>query len=88
MSTTTCESFIAIRLTFQYVLGRATPGTPASTFFKFPKPLRAYLQQLVKVSLQFDERCLLSIKQHRVLQLVKFSIFFNFQNHYEHVFNM
>ena len=38
----------------------ATPGTPASTifkFFKFPKPPRGCLQQLVKVSSQSDERC-------------------------------
>ena len=38
---------------------RATPGTPASTIFKFfkiPKPPRACFQ-LVKVSSQSDERC-------------------------------
>ena len=40
----------------------ATPCTPASTifkFFKFPKPPRECLQQLVKVSSQSDEECLL-----------------------------
>ena len=40
----------------------ATPGTPASTifkFFKFPKPPQECLQQLVKVSPQSDERCVL-----------------------------
>ena len=38
----------------------ATPGTPASTiinFFKFPKPPRECLEQLVKSSSQSDERC-------------------------------
>ena len=39
----------------------ATPGTPASTIFKFskfPKPSRAGLQ-ILKVSSQSDERCVL-----------------------------
>ena len=67
----------------QYTLGRATPGTPASkifNFFKFPKPLRVCLQ-LVKVSSQSDERCVLLVWEHRVLQPVQFFIFLNFQNH-------
>ena len=54
--------------------GKATPGTLASTIFfifKFPEPPRACLQ-LVKVSWQSDEWCVLLVGQHRVLQLVQF----------------
>ena len=94
----------------------ATPGTPASTIFKFPKPPRECLQQLVKASSQSDERCVLlqekcntgcsdydfspiskvkcakfhqdrNVGQHRILQVVQFLIFLNFQNHREHVSN-
>ena len=69
---------------------RAAPDTSASTIFnflKFPKPPRACFQQLVKVSSQSDEWCMLLIRQHRVLELVQFLFFFNFQNHCEHVCN-
>ena len=40
----------------------ATPSTPASTIskcLKFPKPPQVFLQQLVKVSSQSDEQCVL-----------------------------
>ena len=61
----------------QYAHGWATSGTPASViFFSFSKPLRACLQQLVKILLQSDEQCVLLVEQHRVIQLVNFFLIF------------
>ena len=53
----------------------ATLGTPAITIFKLPKLLQARLQQLVKISPQSGELCVLLVEQHRILELVQF---FNF----------
>ena len=64
----TCESFIAIGLKV-CAHGIKTPGTTACivlNIFNFQN------QQLMKVSSQSDEWCVLLVGQNRLLQLVQF----------------
>ena len=84
----TCESFIAIGWMVcapgRTTSGRPTPASIIFNFFIFPKPLRACLQ-LVKISSQSHEWCVLLVRQHR---LVNCLFFLYFQNHCEHVYNL
>ena len=64
--TTTCESFIAIGWTVCAPIGTQTLIFiyKLYIYIKFPKPPRACLQQLLKVSSQSDERCVLLCGTH------------------------
>ena len=74
MFTTTCVSFIAIACAVYAPVGkgqhRVLRLVQFLIFFKFPKTPLACLQQLVNISSQSDEWCVLLVGQHRVPQLV------------------